>query len=105
MALENISSRDKIWFHPKLSLRRETTPEQLQNFLGLVGKILAGTPKVESGKLPVRFVEVGTKSFEVEVSVYVKTSNGDEFLEIQQDLLMQILQAVEKAGTALAPPV
>ena len=30
MALENISSRDKFWFHPKLSLRRDTTAEQLQ---------------------------------------------------------------------------
>ncbi len=29
MELENISGRDKIWFHPTLNLRRDTTSEQL----------------------------------------------------------------------------
>jgi hypothetical protein len=33
------------------------------------------------------------------------TGDGDEFLKIQQDLLLKILQAIEEAGTALALPV
>jgi hypothetical protein len=34
----------------------------------------------------------------------VLTQAGDEFLRIQQDLLLWILDAVEAAGTALALP-
>jgi MscS family membrane protein len=102
MALENISSRDKVWFHQKLHLKRETTPDQLQKLLDSVRKVLTGNDKVESGKLPVRFVEVTPTSLDVEVSVYVKTSDGDEFLAVQQDLLIRILRAVEEAGTGLA---
>ncbi len=60
MALENISSRDKIWFNPKLSLRRDTTPEQLNQVLSSIRKVLAGNAKVEGGKIPVRFMNVGT---------------------------------------------
>jgi MscS family membrane protein len=67
--------------------------------------ILKGHPKVETGALPVRFVGVGTYSLNVEVFAYVKTSDYDEFLAVQQELLIKLLQAVERAGTALAVPV
>lgn len=51
-----------------------------------------------------RFVGVGTYSLDLEVFAYVLTRNGDEFLQIQQDLLLSILGEVEAAGTALAIP-
>ena len=47
---------------------------------------------------------VGTYSLDLEVSVYVLTSDDNEFAEIRQDLLLSILDAVEAAGTALALP-
>jgi MscS family membrane protein len=105
MTLENISGRDKIWFHPAINLRRDTTSDQLLQVLTSFRQILVGHPKVETGKIPVRFIGVGTYSLDVEVVAYVNTADYDEFLEIQQELLLQILQAVEKAGTALAVPL
>ena len=33
MTLENISGRDKIWFHPTVNLRRDTTSDQLLRVL------------------------------------------------------------------------
>jgi len=35
----------------------------------------------------------------------VTTSNYDEFLNLQQELLIRMLQAVEAAGAALAVPL
>jgi hypothetical protein len=35
----------------------------------------------------------------------VKTSDYDDFLAVQQELLIKLLQAVERAGAALAVPV
>jgi MscS family membrane protein len=105
MELENISGRDKIWFHPTLNLRRDTTSDQLAEVLSSFGKILTGHPKVETGKLPVRFVGVGAYSLDVEVVAYVTTSDYEEFLALQQELLLKMLQAVEHAGTALAVPL
>jgi MscS family membrane protein len=105
MSLENISSRDKIWFHPTLNLRRDTTSEQLSNVLSSIQEILKNKDKVEVGAIPVRFVGVGPSSLDVEIAAYVKTANYDEFLAIQQDLLLAMLQAVERAGTALAVPL
>jgi MscS family membrane protein len=105
MALENFSRRDKIWFHPTLNLRRDTTSEQLLEVLSSLREILQAHPQVETGNLPVRFVGVGPYSLDVEVVAYITTTDYDEFLALQQQLLLRMLQAVEKVGTALAVPL
>jgi MscS family membrane protein len=105
MTLENISGRDKIWFHPTLNLRRDTTSDQLLKVLSSLNEILRGHPKVETGALPVRFVGVGSYSLDIEVVAYVTTADYDEFLALQQELLLKMLQGVEQAGTALAVPL
>ena len=105
MELENISGRDKILFHPTLNLRRDTTSGQLLEVLASIRAILKDHPKVETGKLPVRFVGVGPYSLDVEAVAYVATRDYDEYLELQQNLLLKMLQAVERAGTALAVPL
>jgi MscS family membrane protein len=68
-------------------------------------KILTDHAGVEVGKLPVRFVSVGAYSLDVEVNAYATTSDYDEFLALQQDLLLRMLRAVEAAGTRLAVPL
>jgi MscS family membrane protein len=103
--LENISGRDKILFHPTINLRRDTTSEQMLRVLSSIRELLVNHPKVEEGKIPVRFIGVGPFSLDVEVAVYIKTADYDEFLELQQDLLLKMLQAVETAGTGLAVPL
>ncbi len=55
--------------------------------------------------MPVRFVGVGAYSLDIEVVAYVTTSDYDEFLALQQELLLKMLQAVEHAGTGLAVPL
>ncbi|SPE35413.1 putative mechanosensitive ion channel protein [Candidatus Sulfopaludibacter sp. SbA3] len=104
MTLENFSKRDKMWFHITLNLRRDTLPSQVRELLQEITQTLKGHPKLETGSLPVRFIGVGTYSLDLEVFAYVLTADYDEFLQIQQDLLLWILDAVQEAGTALAVP-
>jgi MscS family membrane protein len=104
MTLENFNRRDKMLFHLTLNLRRDTTPEQVRTLLELITRIVTEHANVEAGSLPARFIGVGTYSLDLEIFVYVQTRDGDEFLSIQQDLLLRILEAVQTAGTALALP-
>jgi MscS family membrane protein len=104
MTLENFSRRDKMWFHITLNLRRDTQPEQVRTLLQAITRGLQQHAKMETGGLPVRFVGVGTYSLDLEVFAYVLTADGDEFLRIQQELLLWILDEVQAAGTALAVP-
>ena len=48
--------------------------------------------------MPVRFIGVRPYSLDVEVIAYVTTSDYDEFVALQQELLLKMLQAVEHAG-------
>ena len=104
MTLENFSMRDKILFNTTLNLRRDTTPDQVRTLLKSITQLLADRPKVEGGALPVRFVGVGSYSLDLEIFTYVMTQDFNDFLQIRQELLLQILDEVEAAGTALAYP-
>lgn len=103
MTLENFSRKDKMLFHIKLNLRRDTTPDQVRKVLQDIRGILKD-PSIEAGPIPVRFIGVGAYSLDVEIFVYIRTEDGDEFLKVQQELLLRILDAVAAAGTALALP-
>ena len=104
ITLENLSRRDKIWFHPKLALVRETTPAQIRQVLDSVSKLLASDSKVDSGSISVRFTTVGAYSLDLDVSAYILTSSDDEFSRVQQELLLRILETVAAAGVGLAFP-
>src|SRR5579885_2473405 len=104
VTLENFSRQDKMLFHTKLNLRRDTTPEQVRTLLAAIAKLLKAYPKVEAGNLPVRFIGVGAYSLDIEIFVYILTENADEFMEIRQDLLLRILDAIKEARAALAIP-
>jgi len=95
MTLENLSKRDKIWFHFVLNLRRDTTPDQVRTLLEYITRTLREHPKVETGPLPVRFIGVGAYSLDLELFAYVLTRNMDDFLRIQQELILWVLEAVD----------
>jgi MscS family membrane protein len=104
MTVENLSRADKTLFHITLNLLRDTTAEQVRAVLESVGRMLKTYPKIEAGALPVRFIGLGSYSLDLEIFAYVLTTDGDEFLKIQQELLLKILDEVSAAGTALALP-
>jgi MscS family membrane protein len=57
--LDNFTKREKIWYHPRISLRYETTPDQVRYILVEVRKVLYAHPKVLSDPARIRFVGFG----------------------------------------------
>jgi MscS family membrane protein len=104
MTIENFDRKDKNLFHVTLNLKRDTTPDQMRAVLEAITKIIKDQPKVESGAVPVRFIGIGTYSLDIEIFVYVRTLDGDEFLRLQQNLLLWFMDAIHGAGAALALP-
>jgi MscS family membrane protein len=103
MSLENFAPREKYCFHPTLQLRLDTTPAQLRQVLAELRKMLGEHPRIEPGS-HVRLVGFRNGSLNLEVFSYVTTANDDEFLAIQEDLLLKTLDIVEAAGASLALP-
>jgi MscS family membrane protein len=102
--IENQSRRDKFWFHPTLGLVYETTAEQMRAVLENLRARLASDPRVEKGTMRVRFVRLASSSLDVEVSAYLLVPDYTTFLAVQEELLLLLLDVIEKAGTCLAFP-
>jgi MscS family membrane protein len=59
---------------------------------------------VELDSVRVRFLSFGTSSLDVDISAYVAVIDYACFLEVQEELLLQIMNAVQAAGTRMALP-
>ena len=104
MNVENFTRRDKIWFNPTLGVRYETSPDQLRYLLAEVRRMLYEHPKVETDSARIRLAGLDNNSLSLEIFSYVLTQDFTEFTAIREDLLLRIMEIVEKSGTDFAFP-
>jgi MscS family membrane protein len=102
--IETLSARDKFWFHHFVSLRYETTSAQMRAVVDEMRNLLVNHPAVDSELIRVRFFRLGSFSLDIEISTYLVAVNWEHFLDIQQDLLLRMMEIVERSGTAIALP-
>ena len=104
MHIVNLTERDQRLFRTTLQLRYETTPEQLRYVLTRLRELLLGHPMVTPTPARVRYVSLGAYSKDLDVYAYLACKAEDEFLAIQEDLLLRIEDIVNEAGTGFAFP-
>ncbi|WP_192820432.1 mechanosensitive ion channel family protein [Rufibacter sp. LB8] len=102
--IENFAHRDRVWFHPTFGVRYETSPDQIRYLLVELRSILYAHPKIDPESARVRFVGMGDSSLNLEVFSYVLTKDYNEFLEIQEDLLLRMMDVFIASGTDFAFP-
>jgi MscS family membrane protein len=102
--LENISLRDKFWFHHVMRLGYETSASTMRATLDSVKTYLAQDKRVERGSVRVRFIRFGASSLDVEIFAYIFAGDWAQFLETQQELLLDIMENVQRAGASMALP-
>jgi MscS family membrane protein len=102
--IENLTRRDKFWFHPTVGLGYETTPAQMRQVLQSIRELMFADPRVESEGSRARFVRLGASALDIDVYGYVRAESYAEFLGVQEELLLRILDIVEHAGTSVAFP-
>jgi MscS family membrane protein len=105
MTLENFSSRDKFWFHPIPALSYRTTSTQLYAVLERIRRLLQETPHLETASIRVRLLQLGPSSLDVEIFAYVLASDWNQFLSIQEFLLLRIIDCIESSGVQFAFPL
>ncbi len=102
--LVNYADRDRMLLQKTIGLRYETTAEQLRFVLVKLEEMLLAHPKLLKEPARVRFVNCGDYSYDLEIFVYADTGDFNEFLAIQQDVLMRVIDIVQGAGTDFAFP-
>jgi MscS family membrane protein len=103
-SIENFTERDKFLFNHTVTLRYETTADQLRFVLAGARTLLYQHPKVESDTARVRLVRCAASGLDVELFAYVTSMAIEEFLAIQEDLLLRLMDMIDAGGTALAFP-
>ncbi|HEX6060146.1 MAG TPA: mechanosensitive ion channel domain-containing protein [Gemmatimonadaceae bacterium] len=105
MRVESFGERDRIRFFVTLALSRSTTAAQMRQLLRDVEAVLAAHERVWPDGIAVRFVGIGAQGLDVTATAWFLTTSVGEFEVIRQELLLTVLEIVERAGTSLAVPV
>ena len=103
-AIDNISAREKILYRPILRLRYDTSSEQLRQVLEGIRELFAAHQRVLQDNHRVRFKEIADDALLVEAYAYLDTTEWAEYLELAEELNIQILEIVARAGTTLSLP-
>ncbi|MGA8765069.1 MAG: hypothetical protein WB562_19530, partial [Candidatus Sulfotelmatobacter sp.] len=82
----------------------DTSAGHLRTVISEIRRVLSSHPKIEPDTIRVRLTELTSTSINVELVCYVLTRDFDEFTEVREDLLLQIMKFVEDSGTSLASP-
>ncbi len=104
MHIMNLTVRDRMILKTKLPLRYETTPDQLRLVLATLREMLLAHPRITKEPARVRAGGFGEYSIDVEIFAYVGTADWNEFLAVQEDVILRIMDIVKKAGTGFALP-
>ena len=104
MRAETFAARDGIRLFANVPLDYATTAEQLRRVLADVEAMLRSHPKSAPADVRVRLTELQTAGLNVEVWAVFRTTDWGEFTAIRQEMLIGILDAVERAGTRLSFP-
>ena len=104
MTLENFSRRDRMWFHPTIRLRRDSTPDQIRQMMETIEQILQKHEMVDATGVPLRFSKITDQSLDLDIFAYVLTPDFNEYLKVQTQLLLQILEACYRLGIGIAVP-
>jgi MscS family membrane protein len=102
MTIGNLTERDKFLFRQNIRLGYDTRAAQLRAILTKVRQLMAVHPRLEHPTMRTRLVRCGDSSLDIETFAYVLTRDAQVFLEVQEELLLGIMDAIEASGTAVA---
>jgi len=104
MEIDNITARERIRLLAILTVRYETTPDQLRYILVEIRKLLYSHERVIPDTPRVRFINFGAYSLDIEVLAYVNSTDWAEFLGIREDIFLRIMDIIETSGSGFAFP-
>ena len=103
MRVESFAERDRIRFVCVLALTRGTSAAAVREVLVGARTLLRDHPRVFPD-LSVVLARLGESSLDVDISAWFTTTDWAEFLVLREEVLLGLLEIVERAGSSLAYP-
>lgn len=103
-SIENLTQRDKILYRCRLRLSYEASPAQIRTVLEKIRELIQEHEFIDEESSRVRFIEFAQYAQELELFIYIRTTDYAQFLEQQEDVNLKILDLLEQAGVKLVIP-
>jgi len=104
VVLENFRQRDKILCRQTVRLRYDLSPDHIRYSLEEIRAVLRDNSRVEDSTSRVRLLRFAEWAIEVEIYAYILVRDFREFLAIQEGLLLDIVDTIDRTGAAVALP-
>ena len=106
VGLENFSLRDQFWVHPVFTLRFDTSSEVMKVVLSQLEQIVKSHPEINPNSARARLINLTPTGPQIEVFAYFRRPGADmaAFLEVQEELILKMMAAIEAAGASLSTP-
>jgi MscS family membrane protein len=104
MNIENLGQRDQILFRHTIGVKYGMQADEMQGMLTELRELLEKDERVSPEGRRVQFLKFGTYSLDIEFFAYILTNDYPEFLKIQEELLLQIMQVVKRHDSDFAFP-
>lgn len=104
LQIENYATRDMFHFLHYLYLKRDTAPSLLAQLIKTIKAFLDNHHDVNDEWTQVRISELRQDCFVVELRAYIITTSVVEFYDKQTQLIIEILEQIEKLGVEYALP-
>jgi len=104
MRLENFTERDRMLFTTNVGLTYGTSAAQVRSIVQGLERLLRAHPLSWQETVVVALKQFGASSLDVEVLAWMKTQDNAVFRQARQELLLGIMEVVERGGSALAFP-
>lgn len=104
MTIENYERRDKIRWNTVLTLRPETSADQMRLVLMKIKELLLAHTMVYKEPARVRFVGFAPNGLNIDIFAYVRTSDYSDYLAVLEDLNLRVMDILQEAGSGIALP-
>src|SRR3990167_6361052 len=103
-ALRSSAISDRCRLHAMLGVVYGTTSEHLRQILAGFESTLRERPGIWPDDMIVRFTQFGQSSLDIEVMAWFKTSDVAQFRLWRQEVLIALMETVERAKSSFAFP-
>ncbi len=102
--IENLTQRDRILYRCRLRLSFETNPQQVRCVLQEIRALIETAEYIDTGSSRVQFLELGQYAQELELFIYIMTTDFVEYLNRREDVNLRIIDIVADCGAQLTLP-
>jgi MscS family membrane protein len=104
MRLETFAARDRLRFSCELALVHGTPSTKLRSLIGELNRLLASHPDIHPEGVFVHFKAIERAALVLETQAYFQTIDFERYALLRDELLIRIMEAVEKTGNSFAFP-